>query len=392
MASRYWMITNRRLEGSGDTATLGKKDAGALRFFTAPPDAGDLTKLSAWQALDRRKFRKELADAASTFPDVAEGNNEAQQHVTIYIHGYNNTWEGAVGRYQKIVNELYTGAGGLGECIFFTWPSNGEKAAYLADRLDARRSADDLAGVLAELYDWLVGKQASCAAGGDPCRAKTSIIAHSMGAYLVEEALYHVWNGKNRPLLVSLINQLLLVAADVDNDLFGSGEAIGGSPGEGIANLSYRVTALYTGLDSVLGASAGLKHFGKRRLGRSGLDRNKPLPDNVWDVDISSLFDVTKDHGSYHSAAFEEPKCLQLMQQVLRGVDRRILVARGVASKAEGMAVTTVANEGTTPTPKPRRSRSIRAYVDAGRNRGRGMFHGAPLRRMKTGLGPTVRR
>jgi hypothetical protein len=32
----------------------------------------------------------------------------------------------------------------------------------------------------------------------------------------------------------------------------------------------------------VLGVSAGLKHFGKRRLGRSGLADDAPLPGNVW--------------------------------------------------------------------------------------------------------------
>ena len=51
-----------------------------------------------------------------------------------------------------------------------------------------------------------------------------------------------------------------MVAADVDNDLFRSGENVQHGDGEGLANLSYRITALYTGRDNVLGASAGLKH------------------------------------------------------------------------------------------------------------------------------------
>src|SRR5690606_22131164 len=130
---------------------------------------------------------------------------------------------------------------------------------YLPDRRDARRSADDLADVLGMLYDWLARKQG--VAGANACRAKTSLIAHSMGAYLVERAMYELWTRRNRPLLVSLVNQLLLVSADVDNDLFNSGEMIGPGPGEGMANLAYRITALYTGRDAVLGTSAGLKHF-----------------------------------------------------------------------------------------------------------------------------------
>jgi hypothetical protein len=52
---------------------------------------------------------------------------------------------------------------------------------------------------------------------------------------------------------------------------------------------------VYSGRDSVLGASAGLKYFGMRRLGRSGLSNRPPLADsasptdNVGDVDYSSF-------------------------------------------------------------------------------------------------------
>ena len=57
-----------------------------------------------------------------------------------------------------------------------------------------------------------------------------------------------------------------MVAADVDNDLF-QNDRPQEDDGSLMSNLCYRIGALYTGLDEVLGASAGLKHFGKRRLG-----------------------------------------------------------------------------------------------------------------------------
>src|SRR5262249_8679941 len=126
---------------------------------------------------------------------------------------------------------------------------------------------------------------------------------------------------------VSLVNQLLMVAADVDNDIFGSGEEVARTDGDAIANLTYRVTALYSGLDNVLGASAGLKHFGKRRLGRSGLDRTTPLPDNVWAFDCSRYFKASQ--SDIHSAYFETPKVIDLMRAVLRGVDRTVIAGSG---------------------------------------------------------------
>ena len=125
----------------------------------------------------------------------------------------------------------------------------------------------------------------------------SSDLAHSMGNFLLQKAMQICWTRRNQPLLMSLINQLIMVAADVDNDLFRAGESVDKSDGDAIANLTYRITALYTGRDPVLGLSAGLKHFGKRRLGRSGLDPRpgerdgeKKLPDNVWDVDCTGLF------------------------------------------------------------------------------------------------------
>ena len=135
---------------------------------------------------------------------------------------------------------------------------------------------------------------------------------------------------------MSLINQLLMVGADVDNDLFCSGEAINKGDGDAIANLSYRVSALYTGRDPVLGLSAGLKHFGKRRLGRSGFDKKYDVPDNVWDVDCSSLFPSNHAGAGVHSIYFKERKILSLMRELLRGVDRRVLQTRGHAPKSVG--------------------------------------------------------
>jgi hypothetical protein len=117
-----------------------------------------------------------------------------------------------------------------------------------------------------------------------------------------------------------------MVAADVDNDLFKSGETVDRSDGDAIANLTYRVTVLFSGLDEILGLSAGLKHFGKRRLGRSGLDSSVPVPDNVWQHDCSPLFEGQQ--RGVHGAYFEHQPVFDFMRQVLRGVDRTVIQAR----------------------------------------------------------------
>jgi hypothetical protein len=83
-----------------------------------------------------------------------------------------------------------------------------------------------------------------------------------------------------------------------------------------------------------LGVSAGLKHFGKRRLGRSGIDHDFPVPDNVWDVDCSRFFTsetVTNYPQGVHSAYFDVPATIKLIRELLRGVDRTVLVTDGLA-------------------------------------------------------------
>src|SRR5204863_5529068 len=138
------------------------------------------------------------------------------------------------------------------------------------------------------------------------------------------KAMAAAWTRKNQPLLVSLVNQLLMVAADVDNNLFDEG-APDNDDGNAVANLTYRITALYSGRDAVLGASAGLKHFGIRRLGRSGLALRPPTDkDNVWDIDCSSFFPPSVTGLDIHSAYFGPFGTLTLIRDILKGIDRSV--------------------------------------------------------------------
>ena len=187
-----------------------------------------------------------------------------------------------------------------------------------------------MATVFSLLYDWLIKKQQDAA--NDPakaCKAKISVIAHSMGNFLVQKALATAWTRKNQPLLVSLVNQFVMVAADVDNDLSEPGSS-DGSDGNAVANLTYRVTSLFSGRDAVLGTSAGLKHFGTRRLGRSGLALRPPTgKDNVWDNDCSSFFPDSVDGLHIHGEYSNNAGVMKLVGDILRGIDRAVLVSLG---------------------------------------------------------------
>jgi esterase/lipase superfamily enzyme len=328
--SKYWLISDRNKGGMGP----GINNAG-LTYWVS--EGGDLTNISNWQKVSALNFQTLLTAAADQFPDNVP--NEQQSHVTILVHGFNVSFQSATGFYQSISDGLFTGDNSLnGLCVLYDWPSLGSALGYEPDRSHARACAADLADVLSALFDYLVKKQNAAMVNPDnACKAKVSMIAHSMGNYVLQKAMHAAWTRKNQPLLASLLNQLVMVAADVDNDLFDAGAPDNGD-GSAIVNLSYRITALYSGRDAVLGASAGLKHFGTRRLGRAGLAHRPPLvtqppeTDNVWDVDCSSFFPPNVSGTAIHGAYFETAETIALMRKILRGIDRTVLQTLGATT------------------------------------------------------------
>jgi esterase/lipase superfamily enzyme len=328
---KYWLISDRNNNGTGQ----GMNTAG-LTYWVS--DGGDLTNIGSWQKVrNARAFQTLLANAADNFP--ADVPNEQQSQVTLLVHGFNVSFQSATSFYQKLCDSLFTGQGSLnGLCILYDWPSLGSVLGYEPDRAHARACAQDLTDVLSMLFDYLVDKQSATIANpANACKAKVSMIAHSMGNYVVQKAMSAAWTRKNQPLLASLLNQLVMVAADVDNDLFDAG-APDNNDGAAIVNLTYRITALYSGRDAVLGLSAGLKHFGTRRLGRAGLANRPPLvtqlpaTDNVWDVDCSTFFPGDVGGEAIHGAYFDTQGTIELMREILRGIDRGVLQAKGVTT------------------------------------------------------------
>lgn len=312
----FYMINNRRFSNGEFSNDLAKD----VSFHRCPRDNNPRVAAN-WERIDAARFVRELIECGNTFPVLPDYQHEQQKHLSLFVHGYNNSWEDSVSRYVRIEDALYRNGEGLGALVLLSWPSNGSTAAYLADRSDAEDSAPGLAALLVRLHDHLIGKQREAAKTGDVqdfCRAKISIIAHSMGNYVVQKALATASKRLNNPQLVTLINQLVMVAADVDNDLFQKSKP-DTDDGSLMANLCYRVAALYSGLDSVLGASAGLKHFGTRRLGRSGLANRHDVHDNVFDLDVSEQI---RNTDNKHSGVFDSPSALAILRQILIGVDR----------------------------------------------------------------------
>src|SRR5687768_5667156 len=225
-----FMATNRQVRSDG----LTEKRSDKLSFFECRANC-PITDMTSWDLLDGAAFVKRLRVVAGSFPTtpaqkaaeqgkpvLADEDHPLQQHLSLFVHGYNNSWQDAVKRYAQIKAELYDKRD-LGALILYTWPSNGTSAGYLPDREDARKSGEQTADLFTALHDIVQQNENVAAATGDPakrCRAKISIIAHSMGNYVVQKGLSVAARRLNSPQLITLIHQLAMVAADVDNDLF----------------------------------------------------------------------------------------------------------------------------------------------------------------------------
>jgi esterase/lipase superfamily enzyme len=159
----------------------------------------------------------------------------------VFIHGFNTTFQDAARRTAQIAYDLkFEGA-----AIFYSWPSQGKASRYLVDETNATWTVPHLETFLKELR---------VRSGA----AKVHIIAHSMGARILAQALRDL--GSDRPARVRF-NQIVLAAADIDRATFI--ELAGAINGTGD-----RITLYASSRDRALKLSRGI--HGYTRAGESG--------------------------------------------------------------------------------------------------------------------------
>ena len=144
-----------------------------------------------------------LSKSEITDEDILPWFKKQQTHgrVLIFVHGFNVKYSDAVYRVAQISNDLDTDAAP----VLFTWPSRGKFLSYLYDKESAAYSRDALEEVLHEAVQ-------------TPEVKEVSIVAHSMGAWLIMEALRQ--SGIRNGTLNPKIKQVVLASPDIDSDVF----------------------------------------------------------------------------------------------------------------------------------------------------------------------------
>jgi esterase/lipase superfamily enzyme len=222
---------------------------------------------------------------------------------------HNNVKAGLVGKFPCTI-------------ISLDWPSWTSTFAYLAELDTAKHTAINLVNA---------GVKPLLAAQTKDCRVAVHALCHSMGAYVLREALDHADDGIATGTDWTL-NQLVLIAGDVDADDFVDGN----KDTESMLGHAYRLTNYFSHYDQALQISNVKRAGVAPRAGRVGLPDNAPA--KTVNVDCSAHFDTIRRPGDdlaaalswSHSWYFADANFYADLAQVLLGaVDRSVIVGRG---------------------------------------------------------------
>ena len=288
---------------------------GATKFLAVPENArlhlpGMAVAKSAW-------FDKvaAIADTGRTPQGKRKGD------VLIYIHGFNTDPEFVLKRH-RMVRKGLDALGYKGAVVSFDWPSADSALNYLEDRTDAKLTAIRLVtDGIAPFTRFLQ----------QDCEISTHVLAHSMGAFVLREALD---DADDRRALVTTgwsLSQVMLCSADVSADSMGP-SAVSSS----LYRHCIRLTNYSNPYDAVLSISNAKRVGVSPRVGRIGLPASAPA--KAVNVDVGSYYDEHREDfagtaNSDHTFYFASPAFLQDVYLTLLGeIDRAAIPTRFVDS------------------------------------------------------------
>ncbi|MEO0402283.1 MAG: alpha/beta fold hydrolase [Pseudomonadota bacterium] len=250
---------------------------------------------SVSDGFDKPKLDRDFAlatmnafEGAAGFSDRLQShvrvNSQGNREVTIFVHGFNNSFSDAAFRMAQLAHDLEI----PGSHVSYSWPSRGNPLGYEYDRDSALFARDGLAELL----------QAVRAAG----QPDVIIVAHSMGSALVMETLRQLeierpgWTGRN-------ITGLIMISPDINVDLFRAQFARFQDPPE-------RFIVIVSRKDAVLRVSSRLRGVDSQLGNISNAADIADLPITV--VDVSAFSDRRSGN---HFVAGSSPALIQLLRR-----------------------------------------------------------------------------
>ncbi len=307
-----YFVTNRNLDdhaAGGFGTRFSNADIDDLRFGKARLTRRDgrfrlrsATLLP--EKLDPDPARAELGSTV-VFAELRRAMERGADTLA-FIHGYNVSFENALIS-GAMLRERYASTERKLNVVVFSWPSDGSMLpllAYKRDRSDARASGPALARLMFRLRDLLYSIRR-----GEECGGKIHLMAHSMGNYVLRNALQDLRRGVGGAL-PRLFDELFLFAADEDDDAFEYDHKLRPLPG-----IADSVHVYFNRGDAALVVSDRTKS-NPARLGARGPRLPLGVPGNVSLVDCSEVLGGLVEHDYYLS----NPKVRRDVGRVLDGM------------------------------------------------------------------------
>lgn len=255
--------------------------------------------------------RRELT--ALEFSTLARGSAKSPGYgrAGIFVHGHNYSHQEALFRLAQMTADSEVEE----RAILFDWPSQAEVTGYVADKDSVAFARDDLTSVLSELS--LSG-------------VKSTILAHSMGAWLAIEAVRQLsLTGDTQA--VRSIDQMVLAAPDIDIDLLRKQLSV-------TEKLSKPIVVLASKDDIALALSKRLAGSAAT-AGSLNVDdprtRELAVKENLEVIDISSIPSLNgTNHDRFASLAAIYPQLRQGYSNSVAGTGALVLNGVGGAISA----------------------------------------------------------
>ncbi len=227
----------------------------------------------------------------------------ASRDVLIYIHGYNVSWNDAVGSALALQEQLNHRARAHAvqplRVVLFSWPSDGSAmpfAAYKSDRSDARGSGMSVGRGLLKLRDFLMELRSisgETPGGVELCERELHLLCHSMGNYVLQNALERLADFSAGSRMPRLFEQVFLCASDIDDDVLEPNGAMGR-----LHELGRSISVYFNRGDNAL-LGSDITKGNPDRLGSGGAARPSLVHSKIHQVDCSDVVGGFMEHSYY---------------------------------------------------------------------------------------------
>jgi esterase/lipase superfamily enzyme len=294
-------------------------DHSAIAAFEERPASRDRRVPEGSEAEDLRPESGAVLGSKAAFAELRTamlGSND----VIVYIHGFNVSWKDAVG--SALALELMLNRGGpdrkgnRAQVFLFSWPSDGKAyplVSYRSDRKDGAESGEAVARGLLKVNDFLVHLREEVAAARrrkrpvpEICRREVHLLCHSMGNYVLQNALAAMLAERRNAALPRLFSNVFLCASDVDSDVLEPAR-----PMARLHELAEYVNVYHNRGDAALVVSDVTKG-NPERLGHAGAAHPAMLHNKVHQIDCSPIVTGWIEHSYYLSGRVNQDIRLSL--------------------------------------------------------------------------------